>query len=184
MEYDRALFRVYERIMEDLNASPSPLALTSSPTSASSRNAAFTADNNGAIDASTPSRSSRGDGLRRRGRVQTASENGGSNELNGVGEQPDDENEPDDGPDSDHPALDNDNDRRRRRRQQRQAPRQMPALARRQFSSSMQQQRRHEPIPFILPIWMASKLDRMNDSYFKDTGCASTAFHFSCIFTN
>jgi hypothetical protein len=28
MEYDRALFRVYERIMEDLNSTPSPLSVT------------------------------------------------------------------------------------------------------------------------------------------------------------
>ena len=42
----------------------------------SARNAVFTADNNGAIDVSTPSRSSRGNGLRHRGRGQTVSDNG------------------------------------------------------------------------------------------------------------
>lgn len=37
MEYDRALFRVYERILEDLNASPSPLAVHNQANSVSRR---------------------------------------------------------------------------------------------------------------------------------------------------
>ena len=56
MEYDRALFRVYERIMEDLNASPSPLSMTVSG-----------GDNTSASNASSPRGNS---GLRRRHRHQ------------------------------------------------------------------------------------------------------------------
>ena len=62
MEYDRALYRVYERIMEDLNSSPSPLALTS---------------NNAATVSSSPR-----SGLRRRYNRVDNQDDGGANNSN------------------------------------------------------------------------------------------------------
>ena len=66
MEYDRALFRVYERILEDLNGTPSPMALASST-------------DVGAAGSNVVSSPRRG-GLRRRRRQEMGSPGSGDSE--------------------------------------------------------------------------------------------------------
>ena len=166
MEYDRALYRVYERIMEDLNASPSPLALTS-PSSAGQNNISqhnsdglrrrHNRSNNsqGDVDSTAvtsplaardslgPNNSDVSDDI-----IETNSNNNNNNNNNTES--------------GDETNNTNRQQRRRGRRQRRRdAIAQLPIIARRQFTTATQQQRRHQPLPFIMPIWMARKVDNL-----------------------
>ena len=167
MEYDRALYRVYERIMEDLNASPSPLALTTT----------ISADQNNI--------SNNSDGLRRRHNNHSNNNSQGDVDSSVVITSPlatrdslgpnnsdvsDDiietnSNNDNNNAESGDETNNNNNTRQQRRRGRRQRRRdaiaQLPIIARRQFTTATQQQRRHQPLPFIMPIWMARKCDNL-----------------------
>jgi len=181
MEYDRALYRVYERIMEDLNASPSPLALTTTSSSTATTSASTTS-NAGMVSPSSSPRSDHRGGLRHRRRnrnqgqgdesdaTSPASSMGGDdgepNEFEARGQDDDDDdgngNVPTSPESQRSTSSTNDGDDDPERRRGRTSPRQQAAVVRRIPILTMQQQqhgRRHEPIPFILPIWMARKLD-------------------------
>jgi len=160
MEYDRALYRVYERIMEDLNASPSPLALATT-TSAGQNNI-----------------SQHSDGLRRRHILSNNSQDDVDSSVVTSPLAARDSLGPNNSDVSDDIIETNNNNttesgdetnntnrqqrRRGRRQRRRDAIAQLPIIARRQFTTATQQQRRHQPLPFIMPIWMARKCDNVH----------------------
>jgi len=168
MEYDRALYRVYERIMEDLNASPSPLALTTESSAGQNNISQHNSDglrrrhnhsNNSqddvehssvvtsplaARDSLGPNNSDVSDDI-----IETNSNNDNNN-----AESSDETN-------NSNNNTNREQRRRGRRQRRRDAIAQLPIIARRQFTTATQQQRRHQPLPFIMPIWMARKVDNL-----------------------
>ena len=160
MEYDRALYRVYERIMEDLNASPSPLAL-------------ITTSSAGQNNISQHS----SDGLRRRHNRSNYSQGDVDSSVvtsplaarDSLGpnnsDVSDDNVETNNNTNIESETDDRQQSRRGRRQRRRDAIAQLPIIARRQFTTATQQQRRHQPLPFIMPIWMARKVDNLHYQY-------------------
>ncbi|KAL3809407.1 hypothetical protein ACHAXA_007007 [Cyclostephanos tholiformis] len=198
MEYDRALYRVYERIMEDLNSSPSPLQLTTviapsfslaTVTSVSPLSSTMTND---AVVVSSALASHRGRsrGLRNRHNMEEMggfSANTSPDSADDVVASDDDSNEDElgglnrgQGSDDDIDGSGNHDDynfNRRGRRgemQGRTAGIILAARESRQLSTTVstretlhhrQRWRQHQPLPFLLPIWMARKIDQIVQNY-------------------
>ena len=146
MDYDRALYRVYERIMEDLNASPSPLALASS-------------DRHEIIH----HRNVRSGGGRRDNMDMQGFASTGATATGGVAD--------DDGDGDDQQQLGsssyNDVGDSIEGANRPTSVRIPPSIARRRVSYSTvrmqqrhrRQQQQHQPLPFLFPIWMSRKID-------------------------
>ena len=173
MEYDRALFRVYERIMEDLNSTPSPLFVT----------ATTTTDNNLAL--SPLSSTNRHDSRIRRQETTAVSSidaaaadvqqdgNEESNNEREIGEYPSDlsRNEGDDNADNSD-NRDGPRDRLEGRRGSQRAARDrrggrltISTIAAMQQRQRQRRRHHHQPLPFILPIWLARKVDQLIVNY-------------------
>ena len=92
-------------------------------------------------------------------------ENGEPDDAEATGQQ-DNDTDPA-SPESERSTTNDSNNResRRMRRAQEGPTRHIPILARLQFSTTMQQQRGHEPLRVVLPIWMVRKSDRINHSF-------------------
>lgn len=148
MEYDRALYRVYERIMEDLNSSPSPLALTS---------------NNAATVSSSPH-----SGLRRRYNRVDNQDDGDANNSNENDAEiiVDDDLESNNNANNGSASPGGSQQSRRGRRHTR--AQQIHIIAQRRT-----QQQRREAVPFILPIWLSRKIDALHVSNNSNAGFVS-----------
>eukprot|EP00984_Skeletonema_dohrnii_P021602 scaffold10843_cov65-Skeletonema_dohrnii-CCMP3373.AAC.2 len=157
MEYDRALYRVYERIIEDLSMSSNPMETPASGSSSSPVNSPLVA----IVPSSSSSVNSRGSSsLRRRRRNGQNAEEDGTQEDNdslsvnntNVEEEP----------------ATTDTSRNRRRRGQRRARHGRTRQQQQQQIPSGLNTRRAQtqisPLPFILPIWMAKKMDAMSNN--------------------
>ena len=161
MENDRALFRVYDRIMEDLNSTPSPLFVT----------AATTTDNNLAL--SPLSSTNRHDSRIRRQETTAVSSidaaaadvqqdgNEESNNEREIGEHPSDlsRNEGDDNADNSD-NRDGPRDRLEGRRGSQRAARDrrggrltVSTIAAMQQRQRQRRRHHHQPLPVLLPIW-------------------------------
>jgi hypothetical protein len=169
MEYDRALFRVYDKIMEDLNSTPSPLFVTT--------------DNNLALSPSSStnrhdSRSFRQEtaalsliGVAAADGVQQQDGNAESNNEREIGEHPNSDsslNEGDDNADNRDRPRDRPRDRQEGRPGGQRANRQGgERLTISTIAALQQRQRRrqHQPLPFLLPIWLARKVDQIIVNY-------------------
>ncbi|KAL7493466.1 hypothetical protein ACHAWT_002462 [Skeletonema menzelii] len=163
MEYDRALYRVYERIIEDLSMSSNPMETPSSSNSSSGNNGPLVA----VIPSSSSSVNSRGSGsLRRRGRNtpnrQSAEEDGtmehhGSSSVNNTNINIEEE-----------PAPTDTNRNRRRRRQRRARQNRARQQQQQQIPTGLSARRTTQsqvaPLPFIVPIWMAKKMNDMSNN--------------------
>ncbi|KAL7489933.1 hypothetical protein ACHAW6_015663 [Cyclotella cf. meneghiniana] len=189
MEYDRALFRVYERILEDLNASPSPMAAYANSASAatvvSSRRSGRRRSNRVDGDAAASDDEERSNSHRDAENEMVDSDpsiavdsisngelGGGENEgatliaaTSNVSSQTESRS---------HARQRNRTSRPRRRRGRRWAARQpqqstldtldlnsMTAVYRQFFISS---RNNIQPIPFFLPIWMAIKFEAIKNT--------------------
>ncbi|KAL3766668.1 hypothetical protein ACHAWU_003424 [Discostella pseudostelligera] len=171
MDYDRALYRVYERIMEELNASQSPLAMTTTAATSSSAAATTMAGQPRSIHQS-----------RQQNLPRTARLGGGRQELETDGVAATSASDMEGGDASPAGISNNDGDVQlgltnndtgnggaRISMTDRTAPARIPpTLTRRRHSSfstlAMQQrqrQRQHQPLPFLFPIWMARKIDQI-----------------------
>ncbi|KAL3777962.1 hypothetical protein ACHAW5_003396 [Stephanodiscus triporus] len=184
MEYDRALYRVYERIMEDLNSSPSPLLLATTTASSSSLAAAASSVSS-LLSTMTNDPRSRRRGLRNHRMEEAASVSSSaalpdsaafadgdddSNEDEVEGRNSDRSPDYDDG---DHDHDDNNYLERTGRGGRRRGRIDGTTLAGRQglqFSTTMpsmttlqylQRRRQHQHLPFLLPIWMARNIDQI-----------------------
>ena len=177
MEYDRALYRVYERIIEDLNMSSNPMETPPPPPPSSSTvsgsiyspsgNIAVRYDGAPSSPSSVHSRSSLR--RRRRRRAMSAEEDGTQDDghsSSGVNNATSPNQEEAVPPSSPTGSINNSNRRRRRRRQ---AARQNRVMLQQQQQQQQQLSTRRGqsqplPLPFIMPIWMAKKLDVMNST--------------------
>ncbi|KAL7473338.1 hypothetical protein ACHAXS_013797 [Conticribra weissflogii] len=199
MEYDRALYRVYERIMEDLNSSPALMSSSSPPVAStdSLRTASPRQHQRGRRNHRSSQRrrlDSRRDAMNEEQVEQDRNEN--SEQGDNVAEMPTSENDgrrennissehrqvQDTGSESVHETAHEINhddgntnyqipqntygSRQRRRRQnrtsrlRRQSSRQQNSY---QLSGSIPLQRTPPPLPFILPIWIANKMDELRN---------------------
>lgn len=176
MEYDRALYRVYERIIEDLNMSSNPMETPPPPPPSSSTISGSIYSPSGAVRydgaPSSPSSVHSRNSLRRRRRrrVMSAEEDGtqdDSHSSSGVNNA-NNSNQEEAVPPSSPTGSSNNSSRRRRR--QRRAARQNRVMLQQQQQQQQQQlgtrrgQSQPLPLPFIMPIWMAKKLDVMNST--------------------
>ena len=154
MDYDRALYRVYERIMEELNASPSPLALASSDRhEIHHRNVRLGGGRRDIMDthgiASTGATATGGgvdsSAAHAHAHAHAHADNDGDGDdqpYNDVGDSIEGANRPT-------------------------SVRIPPSIARRRVSYSTvrmqqrhrRQQQQHQPLPFLFPIWMSRKID-------------------------
>eukprot|EP00970_Alexandrium_tamarense_P017415 scaffold9505_cov202-Alexandrium_tamarense.AAC.11 len=191
MEYDRALYRVYERIMEDLNCSPSPMILASQRSSSTS--AAVTV---ASPPISSSSRRSHRRRVNRHNQEQSRSDETDvepSDDGDGISRElsPSDHDEEEQNGDgltnttnqhqtdrvpaqedtslitgtSNNTSLTNRNRQRRIRRNRRRHRREGRRMANTQqlFANRMMTSRPQQiqPLPFFLPIWLSLKIDTM-----------------------
>jgi len=158
MEYDRALYRVYERIIEDLSMSSNPME-TPASSSSSPVNSPLVA----IVPSSSSSVNSRGSSsLRRRRRNGQNAEEDGTQEDNDSSSVINTTNV------EEEPATTG-TSRNRRRRGQRRARqgRTRQQQQQQQIPSGLHTRRAQSqttPLPFIMPIWMAKKMDAMSNS--------------------
>lgn len=155
MEYDRALYRVYERIIEDLSMSSNPME---EPTSSSPINDPQVV----VVPSSSSSVNSRGSSSlrRRRGDSQNLGEDGTQveNDSSSVNDNSVEEEA--------SAANTNTSRNRRRRRRQRRRTRQNRARQQQQqiptgLNTRRTNQSQPAPLPFIVPIWMAKKMNAL-----------------------